>query len=258
MKRLLIRLGFMLLLCSSASATEWLTDLPTALARAKKENKAVLLDFTGSDWCGWCMKLKAEVFDTFEFGAYSAANLILVEVDFPKRKKISVDQQNANYALASQYGIKGYPTIIILNADGRLLGQCGYMEGGPVAFVGRIEKLPGMPHKGKYLVSASGDSSGNPALNPVANSVRGSTPGAAPQAAVTPAPQYGELTLKGVSGTGKRRLALINNETLMAGESAFVKSFGTNVEVTIQEIRDSSVIVVVKGKTRELTLAGAR
>jgi thioredoxin-related protein len=257
MKRLLLSLGVICALCSGASATEWLTDLPTALARAKKENKAVLLDFTGSDWCGWCKKLKSEVFDTFEFGAYSAANLILVEVDFPRRKKINLDQLNANYALAAQYGIKGYPTIVVINADGRLLGECGYIPGGPVAFVDQIEKFPGMPHKGKYLVSGPGDSSVNPAPNPPADSLRRPTPGVAPQPAVTSPPPYGELTLKGVSGIGKRRIALINNETFMTGESAFVKSFGTNIEVTVQEIRDSSVLVVVKGQTRELSLARA-
>ena len=254
MKQLLIVLGLIATLCSNARALEWLTDLPTAMARAQKEKKAVLLDFTGSDWCPWCQKLKSEVFDRFEFAVYAAANLIMVEVDFPRRKELSADQVNANYALASKYGIKGYPTIVVLNSDGQALGQCGYVEGGPAAFCATIEKFPGMPHKGQYLVSARTDSSGNSAGNSPGTSVRPSKPGAAPQPPVAPAAQYGELTLKGVSGVGSRRLALINNETLMAGESASVKSFGTNIAVTVKEIRDDSVVIVVKGETHELSL----
>jgi thioredoxin-related protein len=257
MKRLPIFLGLIAALCTDTRALEWLTDLPTAMERAQKEKKAVLLDFTGSDWCPWCVKLKSEVFDQFEFAAYAASNLIMVEVDFPNRKRISVDQLNANYALASKYGVKGYPTIIILNSEGQKLGKCGYVEGGPTAFVSVIEKFPGMPHKGKYLVATPADSSANAAPNSPVTSARPSTPGAAPEPAVAPPPQYAELTLKGVSGVGSRRLAMINNETLMAGESAFVKSFGTNIEVTVKEIRDASVVIVVKGQTRELTLARA-
>lgn len=256
MKLLLLILAAAAGFCPKISATEWLTDVPAAMERAQKEGKAVLLDFTGSDWCGWCIKLKAEVFDTLEFGAYAAANLVLVEVDFPRRKKLSVDQLNANYALASKYGIEGYPTIVVLNADGRVLGRCGYMRGGPVAFVGQLEKFPGMPHKGRYLVSTPGVPLTNSAGSSLLIATRPTVPVAAPPVQATPPPQYGDITLKGISGVGKRRLALINNEPMMAGESASVKSFGTNIEVTVKEIREASVVVVVSGQTRELSIAG--
>lgn len=255
MKRFLIPLSLIATLCSEVHALEWITDLNTAMARAQKEQKAVLLDFTGSDWCPWCQKLKSEAFDRFEFAGYAAANLIMVEVDFPQRKKLSTDQLNANYALASKYGVKGYPTIILLNSEGQLLGQCGYVQGGPTAFVARIERFPGMPHKGRYMVAMPADSSANPVAKPPVISVRPSGLGEARQPPVTSPPQYGEITLKGVSGVGSRRLALINNESLMVGESASVKTFGTNVEVTVKEIRDASVVLVVGGQTRELSLA---
>ncbi len=246
MQRLLILLGLVALLCSDAHAVEWLTNLDTAMTRAQKENKAVLLDFTGSDWCPWCQKLKSEVFDRFEFAGYAAANLVMVEVDFPRRKQLNIDQLNTNYALASKYAVEGYPTIILLNAEGRVLGRCGYVQGGPTAFVARIERFPGMPHKGRYLVAA-------PASSPL-TSGRPSRPNTAPQPAALPPPQYGPLALKGLSGVGNRRCAVINNETLMAGESASVRSFGTNVAVTLKEIRATSVVVVVEGQTRELSL----
>src|SRR5215831_4223183 len=114
MKRILLGLTLVAAFWQQANALEWLTDLPTALARAKRENKAVLLDFTGSDWCGWCMKLKSEVFDQFDFAVYANAHLIMVEVDFPKRKALRLQQIIDNQNLAAKYHIEGYPTIIVL------------------------------------------------------------------------------------------------------------------------------------------------
>src|SRR5438552_7159697 len=85
---------------SSARAAEWLTDLPAAQAAAKAENKIVLLDFTGSDWCGWCIRLRNEVFSKPEFDAYANDNLVLVEVDFPRQKSQSAALKQANRVLA--------------------------------------------------------------------------------------------------------------------------------------------------------------
>jgi thiol-disulfide isomerase/thioredoxin len=220
---------------------EWLTDLPTALARAKKENKAVLLDFTGSDWCGWCMKLKSEVFDQFDFAVYANANLIMVEVDFPRRKTLSLQQMNANENLASKYHIEGYPTIIVLNSDGQQIGQTGYVQGGTGAFLARLNRFAGMPHNG---------SPASPSVGATKPPVAGTAQPASP-----PPPTYGALTLKGISGSGKSRMALINNETLKTGESARVKTMGTRVDVMVKEIRDDSVLVEVNGKSQELKLA---
>ncbi len=140
MKKTLIALIAALAVCS-ASAAEWLTDLPTAQAQAKKENKLVLLDFTGSDWCGWCIRLKKEVFDTQEFKDYAAKNLVLVEVDFPRKKQLDPKQRAANNALQEKYKIEGYPTIIVLNGDGKKVGTLGYMKGGPKAFTAELDKL---------------------------------------------------------------------------------------------------------------------
>src|SRR6266581_5344317 len=84
------------LLPAAAHAAEWLTDVPAAQEQAAAENKLVLLNFTGSDWCGWCMKLKAEVFSQPEFEDYANKNLVLVEIDFPKRKPQPAAQKKAN------------------------------------------------------------------------------------------------------------------------------------------------------------------
>jgi protein disulfide-isomerase len=244
MKQILLSLTLVAAFCQQACALEWLTDVPTALARAKKENKAVLLDFTGSDWCGWCMKLKKEVFDQFDFAVYANANLIMVEVDFPRRKTLSLQQVNANENLAAKYHIRGYPTIIVLNSDGIQIGDTGYIEGGTRAFIAELNRFPGMPNNGSSAPSAA----------PVGATKPPSAATTQP-AASAPPPTYGALTLKGISGSGNRRMALINNETLKVGEIARVKTMDTRIDVMVKEIRDDSVLIEVNGKSQELKLA---
>jgi len=124
----------------NAAESTWLTDLPKAQAQAKAENKIVLMDFTGSDWCGWCIKFKKEVLDTPEFQDYAAKNVVLVEVDFPNKKPQSADLKKANDALKTKYQIQGYPTLVVLDKDGKEIGrQVGYSKGGPKAFIAKLE-----------------------------------------------------------------------------------------------------------------------
>jgi thioredoxin-related protein len=124
----------------NAAETTWLTDLPKAQAQAKAENKIVLLDFTGSDWCGWCIKFKKETLDTAEFQAYAATNVVLVELDYPQKKVQSDDLKKSNAALKDQYNIEGFPTLIVLDKGGKEIGrQVGYAKGGPQAFIAKIE-----------------------------------------------------------------------------------------------------------------------
>jgi len=140
MKKILIA-AIMALAMFTATAAEWGTDAVKAQKQAKEENKLVLLDFTGSDWCGWCIKLNKEVFSTKEFKEYADKNLVLVEVDFPRKKAQSEEQKQANRALQKKYGIRGYPTIIVLDGDGNKVGKLGYMKGGPAAFIAELDKL---------------------------------------------------------------------------------------------------------------------
>src|SRR5213083_3508571 len=88
----------LLLIQAGAEEAQWLTDLPKAQAKAKEEKKLVMLDFTGSDWCGWCIKLNKEVFSKPEFAEYAKKNLVLVEVDFPRHKDLTEEQKKANDA----------------------------------------------------------------------------------------------------------------------------------------------------------------
>src|SRR6185503_11094076 len=116
-------------LAARAEDLAWLTDAAKAQEQAKAEKKLVLLDFTGSDWCGWCIRLHKEVFSKPEFAEYAKKNLVLVEVDFPNKKKLSDEQQKANQALQKKYAVRGYPTIILLDGSGAKVGQLGYDAG---------------------------------------------------------------------------------------------------------------------------------
>src|SRR2546421_2983556 len=142
MKKIAVGL-FAALMLSVAGAEElqWMTDLPKAQAKAKSEKKLVMLDFTGSDWCGWCIKLNKEVFSKPEFAKYAKDNLVLVEVDFPHAKKQTEELKKANEALQQKYKIDGYPTIIVLDSQGQKLGETGYVPGGPKAFIAELDKI---------------------------------------------------------------------------------------------------------------------
>lgn len=119
----------------------WETDLSAALKTAKTEKKLVLVDFTGSDWCPWCVKLHKEVFSKPEFTTYAKANLVLVVIDFPRAKPLPAEAQNANQALANKYKIEGYPTILVLNDEGTEVKRLGYQPGGPKPFIEELSKI---------------------------------------------------------------------------------------------------------------------
>lgn len=113
----------------------WKTDYDAALKQAATENKYVLVDFSGSDWCGWCIKLEKEVFSQKEFIDYAQANLICVLLDFPRGKELPKAQKDANQALMDRYQVEGFPTVLILNPQGKLVKQTGYQQGGPAKYV---------------------------------------------------------------------------------------------------------------------------
>lgn len=115
----------------------WTDDFDKAVEKAKAEKKNVLLDFTGSDWCGYCIKLDKEVFDTAKFKAWAQKNVVLVQVDFPNKVKLSEKVVKQNAALKSKYPARGYPTIVVIDPEGKaLLTKVGYQPGsGPDAYL---------------------------------------------------------------------------------------------------------------------------
>jgi thioredoxin-related protein len=128
------------IVASSEAAEKWKTDYTAALAQAAKENKMVLLDFTGSDWCGWCIKLQKDTFSKPEFKQFAEQSLVLVELDFPRGKTQSDELKKQNEELAEKFGVQGFPTLVLLNPQGKEASRnVGYLQGGPEAFIQWVE-----------------------------------------------------------------------------------------------------------------------
>lgn len=128
--------------CSKSAANDglsWESNLETALQKAKTENKAVLVNFTGSDWCQWCIKLSNEVFSQADFEKYAEENLILVKIDFPQNIKQSAETKLYNNQLAQKFGIQGYPTVLLFNSTGSLVLTTGYQPGGAATYVNHLK-----------------------------------------------------------------------------------------------------------------------
>jgi thioredoxin-related protein len=130
-----------LALAAAASAAEgWITDFAAAKKQAAEQGKDLLVDFTGSDWCGWCIKLKDEVFKQPGFAAASQ-DFVLVEIDFPQSTELPAELKAQNDALGQTYEIQGYPTILLMDAQGRAYAKTGYQPGGPAAYLEHLAAL---------------------------------------------------------------------------------------------------------------------
>jgi protein disulfide-isomerase len=152
------KITFILLTICMAGTTfareaTWLTGFNEASDQAARENKLLLLDFTGSDWCGWCQKLDAETFSRPEFRDYAGKNLVLVRVDFPMHKSQSDELKEANRALKDQYAVRGYPTVLVVKPSGTIPTRrrsrtgCfvqGFVEGSMARFAKKARRSPAL------------------------------------------------------------------------------------------------------------------
>jgi thioredoxin-related protein len=140
-KLLLISLVGLALIDSVRAELAWSSDLTAAKAQAVKENKKLLLDFTGSDWCVYCAKLDAEVFTTSEFASF-AKDYVLVRLDYPRQKEQPQAEKEQNAALRKKYRIEGYPTVIVVEDTGRELRRAeGYDPGsGATAYLAQLSE----------------------------------------------------------------------------------------------------------------------
>ena len=121
---------------SRAVEANWKTDFSEAKSLAAEQKRYVLLDFTGSDWCPWCVKMDKEVFAHREFADFAAKNLVLVRLDFPRTKPQPGPEKAQNEELAKKFQIEGYPTYVLLDPKGNeVRRQVGYLEGGPGGFI---------------------------------------------------------------------------------------------------------------------------
>jgi thioredoxin-related protein len=120
----------------------WTTDWEAAKKLAAKEGKDLLIDFTGSDWCIWCKRLKGEVFDQAAFQERAPGSFVLVELDFPQDKSGQSEAlQKQNERLMESFGVEGFPTIYLADEEGRPYAQTGYQQGGAEPYLEHIAEL---------------------------------------------------------------------------------------------------------------------
>ena len=130
------------LLQAGAEEAQWLTDLPKAQAQAKKENKLVLMDFNGSDWCPPCKALRKTVFSAPDFAAYAKKSLVLVDVDFPRHTTQPAELKKTNQALSEKFTIEVFPTVIVLDGEGKQLKKiAGYDGKSAKEFIAELDKI---------------------------------------------------------------------------------------------------------------------
>lgn len=145
MKRLLFSLPLFVLLSTGAAIAAkegWSSDFAASCKQAAEAKKDLLINFTGSDWCGWCIKLDEEVFSHGEFKDGVKDKFILVELDYPRdSSKLSKETIKQNEELKTKYSIEGYPTILLCDATGKPYAKTGYEAGGPVKYVTHLDEL---------------------------------------------------------------------------------------------------------------------
>jgi protein disulfide-isomerase len=118
----------------------WFTDIHAAYQTARAQNKPVLIYFTGSDWCPWCIRLDKQVLNTPTF-AQASTNWILLKADFPRTTPINAELQRQNMRLATLFGVEGFPVLILTDGQGNELGRMGYAAVGPEIYIRHIQSL---------------------------------------------------------------------------------------------------------------------
>jgi thiol-disulfide isomerase/thioredoxin len=126
-------------------ALPWGRDLESAQRQARAEQKRVLVSFVGSDWCGWCLRMRREVFAKPEFQGFAQTNLVLVEVDFPRDNRQSATQRETNATLARRFGVTSVPTLVLLDGSGRKVRSWGFEDGGARHYLAEFRKAAAGP-----------------------------------------------------------------------------------------------------------------
>jgi protein disulfide-isomerase len=131
-----------------AQELQWTTDMKKAIDMSVKTKKPIMLFYTGSDWCGWCIRLQNEVFKTKEFTDWANKYTVPVELDFPRRKKLEPELQKQNNELAQQFKVTGFPTVWFVKPvksgntyNLEQLGKTGYVAGGPSNWLAGANKI---------------------------------------------------------------------------------------------------------------------
>ncbi len=113
----------------------------TAIREAHLQGRPVLLAFTGSDWCGACKRMDAEVFQTAEFANFAAGRLVLLRIDFPRQTELGPREQEQNRALMQRFDITGFPTVVVIDQTGRECGRLGLTPDGVQGFLADLRRI---------------------------------------------------------------------------------------------------------------------
>jgi protein disulfide-isomerase len=141
----ILSISLMLMSVSIFASAGWGTNWKEAQKMSAKENKPILIDFSGSDWCSWCIKLDKDVFSKVSFKKFAKKNLILFLADFPSNKKQNDAVKKQNTELAKKYGVQGYPTVLLVDSKGKVLLKTGYKSGGVRKYIKHLKDA--MPKK---------------------------------------------------------------------------------------------------------------
>ena len=142
--KLLLTIVLAVGLSTNTFAQDWLTNLDQAKTIATKQNKNIILVFSGSDWCAPCIKLEKEIWESSDFQKEAEKNWVLLKADFPRRKanKLSKEQTKENEKIADLYNTSGYfPLVVVLDSKGKILGKTGYKEFPPTEYIKHLHSF---------------------------------------------------------------------------------------------------------------------
>ncbi|WP_396633960.1 thioredoxin family protein [Maribacter sp. R86514] len=144
MKKYIVFLLFAVISFSSITAQDWNTDFTTAKKLAETNDLPIILVFQGSDWCAPCIKLDRAIWSTNEFKEYAKEHYVMLQADFPRRKKNALpeEQLNKNKALAENYNRQGiFPFVVVMNANGEVYGETSYKKLTPKEYIQELNSF---------------------------------------------------------------------------------------------------------------------
>ena len=123
---------------AAVSEITWMTDFDAAKSLAKAQSKPMFVFFTGSDWCPWCIKMDTQILSTPEFQQALAQKMIFVKIDFPRQTKLDKATKDQNDKLSKTYEIQGFPTVILLDSNGKKIDKLGFQAGGGAKYAQKV------------------------------------------------------------------------------------------------------------------------
>ena len=236
---------------STATGAAWVESFEAAKSQAVSQRRPILMYFSGSDWCPTCKQFKTSVLDSPEFQSFAEPRLVLYQADFPRYRPMAALHLQSNRQIAAQYGVTAYPTLLLAAPNGKVVANLGAQTNSS-KFIDSIAVF--------FSPTARPNA---PNVQPAGSEITAAARSRPVQdlplfggAETHPPTVYTNLVLKHISGTPARRFALINSETMSAGETVRLTLGNTRVNLECVEVRAKSVLVRIQGErtVRELKL----